>query len=105
MALIDLRIENPAKRKGTYHCFCKNMQAKNGTAVAQNYKFIDGKYHCADWVSLSTILSVVALVIAGTIGIINVSVEIFIGYGSELISRPVNHERVILETMAGICGI
>ena len=32
-----------------------------------------------------------AMVIAGTVGIINVSVEIFIGFGSELISRPKNH--------------
>lgn len=27
------------KRKGTWHCFCKNMMAKKGVTVTKNYQF------------------------------------------------------------------
>ena len=46
-----------------------------------------------------------SMMIPGIIGIINVGVEIIIGFGSEYISRPRNYQQIIIEAMEGICGI
>lgn len=45
------------------------------------------------------------MAIAGTVAMINVGVEIIIGYGSEYISKPRNYETIVLEAMGSICGI
>jgi len=39
LALIDHKISDLKKRKGDFHCFCKNMLAKDGATKTKAYKF------------------------------------------------------------------
>jgi len=107
LALQDLKITDLTERKGLYHCFCKNMQDKKGDTITKNFMFkTDGnKTHCADWIKSIDEINFNGKLIAGTVGMINVGVEIFIGLGSEFITRPRNYQQVVLDTVKGISGI
>lgn len=78
-----------------YHCFCKNMVAANGTATTQEYKFANATESpsnlCDAWVQTQSSAAMATLAIPLVIGVINIGVEIIIGYGSEYISKPRNY--------------
>ena len=108
-AVDDYAIQDLTERKGMYHCFCSNMATAKGTTYASNYVFVnstaESKNHCKEWVTNSNRHAAISMMIPGIIGGINIGVEIIIGFGSELISRPRNYQNVVLEAFAGICGI
>ena len=98
LALYDLTITDLTKRKGYFHCFCKNMLTKDGSSKTKAYKFKGDKdkTHCVEWISSKNMLSLFALAIASSVGLINVLVEIFIGLGTEKITRPKNLQETIV---------
>lgn len=107
-ALKDYAIEDLSQRDGSYHCFCKNKLAAVGSIKTMNYEFEqddDKRNLCKNWVIQTNLYAMQAMMIPGMIGVINVGVEIIIGFGSEFISRPRNYQMVVLETMTGVCGI
>jgi len=44
------------------------------------------------------------MVLAPTVGMINILVELGIGFGSEY-TRPINHQKNVIDTAFGICWI
>lgn len=105
-AFKDLSIKDSVKRSGQYHCFCKSMFEKETYGYIRDYKFSqDKKTHCHDWFVSYYGVQVLGLVIPATVGVINIGVEVIIGYASEFFARPVNLNKSIADSMRGISGI
>jgi hypothetical protein len=72
----DFLIKNTAQRKGSFHCFCKDLYDQ-GADRANEYEFSqDGGKHCAEWLSTLILVLILGLVIPAAVGTLNVILEV-----------------------------
>ena len=102
-AWTDWNLQDSTKRKGDWHCFCKDKNEREGYNALTSYKFSqDGQTHCVEWFNEYYSILVLGFIIPGTVGSINILLEIVIAFGSEYFARPVNFNDTIEHSIRGI---
>lgn len=107
-AFIDF--SNPeSKRSGDFHCFCMNMANDQGYSSLIDFRFNlapaeEAGDYCYDWMLSFGAITTATSMIPGIIAIINIIVEIFIGFASSC-RRPITETKNVTDAIFGVTFI
>ena len=93
------------QRNGDFYCFCENAYNQGGKVALNKILFpLTNQAECLSWYNDKKKIEIVTTFTPLIMGIVNVLVELLIGFASQF-TRPLNETKNVIDSITGICFI